>query len=763
MRILNILVMVLMVFQGQSQTLRGIVSGDTDNNTTEPLIGATVMWMDSHLGTVTDIDGKFAIGVPPGMAAFVVAYVGYQADTIPYHGQETIEVTLLRNSQTSTVIVEGRTSGTFMSSLNPHVFQTINEKEIRKAACCNLSESFETNASIDASFSDAITGTKQIRMLGLEGRYTQMMFDNVPSVRGLASTYGLTYIPGPWIKNIYIAKGIGSVTGGFESMTGQINVAMKNPSNAERLHINGYVGSSGRTELNLVMRPKELFWNNHKKQKLQTILLAHGALSTLRTDMNKDGFMDNPIFSNIILRNEWNLETTSGVEGQYVLSYLNTKNTSGTLDYDPRDEIRSTLWGVDMSTERYEFTGKTGYVFNDKPWKSLGSQVNISWHNQNGKYGIRQYLGQQLSARLNLLYASQIKSEVHKFVTGISYQYDDYKERLFFNETPPLALTPYNLDREESVPGVFGEYTMNPSQKFTLIAGLRGDYHNKYGFLFTPRLHGRYSLTDHSTIKLIAGKGYRTASILMDNIGMLASNRDILIKTNTIADGFLGLKMEEAWNTGIIYTHNFKINYRDASLSLDAYRTDFVNQVVIDMEKPREVSIYNLDGKSYSNSAQAEFHYSPFRRFDTRLAYRWLEVRQQYKSGMMDKPLVNRHRAFANFAYETKADDNGSQWIFDATIQWISKKRIPFTDHLSEHSIDEIQYSKDYYQLNAQVTYVWKKNFEVYLGGENLSNFMTHNVIVSAENPMSENFDGSLVWGPVFGRMMYAGFRWTLQ
>ncbi len=763
MRYIVGIVLALMVHQGWAQTLHGIVKGETAQGESETIIGATVLWMGTRMGTVTNLEGEFAIGVPPQAQAIIVAYVGYHTDTIAYTGQDHLQITLRSNTQTATVNVVGTNNGTLMSTLNPMLFQTINEKELAKAACCNLSESFETNASIDASFADAVTGTRQIRMLGLEGRYTQMMVDNVPAIRGLASTYGLTYIPGPWIKNIYIAKGVGSVTSGYESITGQINVALKNPENSEKLHLNAYVGSSGRTELNLVLRPKELFWPNSKKNKLNTLLLAHGAISTLRSDMNNDGFLDNPLFTNILLRNEWNLLTSNGFEGQYAISYLKTNTLSGVENYSKADEHRAELWGVNVTTDRYELTAKTGYVFQHKPWKSIGSQLSASWHDQQGNYGYRNYLGQQLSARVNLLYASRINSDAHKFTTGISYQYDDYTERLFLREIPPIPFHTLNLSRVEWAPGVFGEYTWNKDEKLNIIAGLRGDYHNVYGVLITPRLHARYSFTDHSSIKLISGRGFRSANVLMDNVGMLASNRDILMQGNA-TNGIHGLQMEEAWNSGLIYTHKFKIAYREATLSLDAYRTQFVNQVVIDMETPKEVSIYNLSGKSYSNSVQAEMHYTPLRRFDVRMAYRWLEVRQQYQHGLLDKPLVNKHRAFTNLAYETKPNTKGAQWRLDATVQWISKKRIPATTHFHDENMNAgSTYSKDYFQVNGQITYVIRKNVEVYLGGENLTDFKVHDAILSAENPSSDQFDGSLLWGPVFGRMGYIGFRWTIE
>ena len=758
------------------QTLHGKVYGENEKGGKEELPFIPVHWQDTRSGILTDEKGEFSIGVPPNAKALIISCVGYYSDTISYTGQTTLEVFLKLGPEIQTVFdVTGEKGSTYMSTRNPQNFQVLNEKELCKAACCNLSESFETNASIDASFADAITGTRQIRMLGLDGRYSQIMFDNMPAVRGLASTYGLTYVPGPWIKNIYIAKGVGSVVSGYESITGQINVAFKNPDNAEKLHVNGYGGSGGRMELNVVWNPGKTEEEQHLMESVRhkrtvhfhPVFLAHAAMSQYRTDMNRDGFMDNPLFSNVILRNEWHLETENGIGGQYTFSYLHMKSTSGKLDYDPLDEVRSQLWGVNVATDRYEFSGKTGYVFPGQEWKSIGSQVNVSWHDQGGNYGFRNYDGKQLSARINLLFASRIINDKNKFTSGVSYMYDDYRERLYFTEFPPVVLSSLRLNRVEKVPGVFVEYTANPTEKFTAVIGLREDYHNVYGLLFTPRLHLRYSIGELTSVKLVDGKGYRTANVIMDNVGILAGNRDIVIQGND-PNGLFGLKMEQAWNTGLIFTHKFKLNHREATLSLDAYRTNFVNQVVLDLEQSTLARFYNLEGKSYSNSAQAELQWSPFKRLDWRLAYRWLEVRTQYTEGLLDKPLVNRHRAFTNVAYETKAKSNGAQWRFDATLQWISKKRIPNTGEHAHHDAAEAAstegtYSRGYYLVQAQATYVFRKNLEVYIGGENLTNFMVHDAITSADHPQNATFDGSLIWGPVFGRMGYIGFRWTMN
>ncbi|MDZ4751618.1 MAG: TonB-dependent receptor [Flavobacteriales bacterium] len=714
----------------------------TDKENGDPIPGAIVTWKDSRSGTSSDENGVYSIGVPPNAQYLIVNFVGYDADTLLFSGESRLDIQL-SSSILKTVVVKGEVSSTKMNSLDPQNFQTLDERELCKAACCNLSESFETNASIDASFTDAITGTRQIRMLGLDGRYTQINFDNVNAVRGLASVYGLSYVPGPFVHSIQIGKGSGSVLNGFESITGQINVSFKNPANTDPLYINGYLGTSGRSELNVIWRPD-------MKTRLRPLFLVHGAYSSLRSDMNNDGFMDNPLFSNLVLRNEWHLESEKGLGGQYVFSYMHIANASGKLEYDPNDEIKSLLWGVQSATDRYEFSGKTGYVFREKDWKSFGSQLSASWHDQVSTYGFRTYNGEQMSARANLLFATRIVNNSHKITTAISYVYDDYKE----------ILDSIDYSRLETAAGAAFEYTLNHKEKWIAVFGLRGDVHNSYGFFLTPRIHTRYSFSDMTTFKMSAGKGYRSPNIWMDNVGNFASNRIFAI-IDPVANIPFGLKLEEATNVGAVFTHKFKLGHRDGTLSVDAYRTWFQNQVVMDIEEAELVRFYNLDGASFSNTAQVEANWSPVKRFEVRLAYRWLDVQTQFSSGLKEKPLVAKHRAFTNFAYETKATEKKQQWRFDVTAQWISSKRIPQVAH-GDHLSLLNERSNDFVLINAQVTYVMNDHTEFYLGGENLTNFMQHDPIISAQDPSDPSFDASLIWGPVFGSMAYVGFRWKI-
>lgn len=708
----------------------------------DPLPGANVYWKGTQVGVSTDASGFFKLDTEQATDTLVFSFIGYTTGFVLYEGQKWIEVVLQPGTEIDAAEVVSESGSTRMEMLNPLIAQTIDSRELTKAACCNLSESFETNASVDASFTDAVTGTRQIKMLGLDGKYVEMTKGNIPTVRGLSTVYGLYYVPGPWIHQIFISKGVGSVTSGYESLTGQINIAMKDPINAEKYYLNMYANQGGRVELNVHTR-------QNVSRKWATTVMFHTEYNETEMDNNGDGFMDNPLKQDAILRNQWKYVGDRGVEGEYTITALQMRNRSGQMSSLASDGNIDELWRAEVNTDHVELSAKTGYVFPGQSWKSFGSQISGEYHEQRSTFGQRTYSGVQRNFRANLLYSSIIGNTNHRFTTGVSYLHDDYDE----------TLDSTRFTRTEQVPGAFFEYTWSHLERFTLVAGMRVDENNLFGTFWTPRLHARYSFTENTSVKAVAGKGYRTSNVIMENIGQLASNRAWVIAGDQNVDGF-GLRPEVAWNYGVNFLQRFRLLYREATLSLDFYRTDFEEQVITDLENPREIRFYNLDGRSYSNSAQAEFSWSPARRTEVRLAYRWLEVKADYEGeGTLDVPLVSTHRAFANVGYETKANKKKAQWKFDATFQWIGDQRLPNTQ-ANDPEFQLESRSDDYFLLNAQITRVFSNQFEVYLGGENLLNFQQPNAILSAENPDSQFFDASLVWGPVFGAMAYGGLRW---
>jgi len=721
--------------------IKGVVMEEDKKGNFKPLISASVRLLNSSDGTISDNNGIFSLMSMEDSTTIVVSYTGYHSDTIIVGDKNQVTIILASNKQLKDVTVTARQRGMNFSTVTTMKTLMVNEKELLKAACCNLSESFETNPSVDVAFSDGITGAKQIQLLGLSGIYTQLTVESMPGPRGLAIANGLSFIPGTWIESLQLSKGTGSVANGYESIAGQINIEEKKPEKSEALYTNVYVNETGKTDVNLNLSHK---LNN----KWSTALLLHNDYMGNKTiDMNHDGFRDIPYGNLFTFMNRWKYDDRNGLMGQIGIRMLWDNKTGGSVNYDPSVNKFDTLhYGLGLKTERYEAFGKLGYVFAGKKYKSIGLQVAAFRHEQDDYFGIRTYNGTQQNFYGNLIYQSIIGSTIHKFRTGLSFLYDGYKEQLdtsYFN-------------RNEIVPGAFFEYTYIPNNKFSAVAGIRADNNSVTSSFVTPRLHIRYQPFSKTTIRWSAGRGQRTANVIAENLGVLASSRTIILPANHINDSY-GFKPEVAWNEGVSVDQKLRLFNKEATFSVEYYRTDFINQVVADMyQTAKSVSFYNLNGSSYSNAFQAELNFIPVKNLEVRMAYRWFDVYTDYHGIMMEKPLVAKNRAFMSLDYETK-----NKWKFDYTVQWLSSKQLPYLKD-NPAAVDFPAESPAYWQMTAQVSKGWK-SFDVYIGVENITDYKQDHLIIDPTNPFGKNFDASVVWGPVYGRMFYGGIRYKIN
>ena len=710
-----------------------------------PLLGANVYWLGSSIGTITNDEGKFSLPYKFSYNKLIISYVGFKTDTLIVNENRYIRHVLQASQELDAVTVTSRKQATSKSFLKATNTITVSSDELLKAACCNLSESFETNPSIDVNFADAVSGTKQIKMLGLTSPYILITTENIPAIRGASQAYGLSFIPGTWVESIQITKGAGSVVNGFESIAGQINTELVKPTTDDRLFVNAFAGLNGRYELNTHI-------NQKVSDKWSTGLYVHGNLRNQKFDNNDDSFLDVPLKQQINVMNRW--QYTNGEKGlvSFInLRYLNDNTQSGQTNFYPESDRGTTnFWGSEIDTERFEITTKLGYVNPEIPYQSLGVQTAYSYHKQDSYYGLNDYDITHNSFYSNLVYNSIISDSRHKIKTGLSFTYDRYDE----------LVNVESYERVENSLGGFFEYSYDNLDKLTMTAGIRADQHNRLGFFITPRLHLRYTPWEKSAFRFSVGRGKRSANIFAENQNMFASSRQINILNS--GGKIYGLDPEIAWNYGVSYLQGFNLFDRKADIAFDFYRTDFQNQVVVDWENPFEVNFYNLEGDSYANSFQFEFNYNLFKNFDLRTAYKFYDVKTDYSSGKLEKPLVPKHRVFANAAYETDLDDNGAQWKFDATYNWLDSQRFPSTT-LSDAEYQLNEYSPTVGTLNLQVTKVFSPKFEVYLGGENVTNVRQNNPIVSADNPFGSNFDTNFVYGPIFGSMYYAGLRFRIK
>jgi len=646
------------------------------------------------------------------------------------HFQKSIDEVRIVKTADATALSKKETGLTF----------NIGTKELLKAACCNLSESFETNATVDVSFSNAVTGTKQLKMLGLDQKYTSLTKELLPSVRGLAAPYGLNLIPGRWIGGIQLTKGGSTVVNGYESITGQINTELLKFNETPETALNVFADANGRLETNITSTtPLNEKWN-------QSVLL-HGNATLGKIDSNDDGFLDQPTGNQInaaYLLNYNDLEN-SGWGTHFGISFVKDERFGGQTAFDKKiDQSQQDAYGVGIDLSRFEIWNKTGYIFKGKPYQSIGWMNQFTTHQQDSFFGNRNYWGKQNTFYSNLVFESIIGNTNNKFKTGASFLYDNYDEDYLTQ----------NYERTETVPGLFFEYTLS-GLKYTLVAGVRTDFHNLVGTQFTPRLNFKYDLSPKTILRLSAGRGFRTANIFAESQQYFASNRDIEIQGN--GGKIYDLEPEIAWNYGASLQQEFKLFNRKASLVADFFRTDFQNQVLTDLDvSPQKIVFYNLDGNSFANSFQTQVDFSPARNLEMRLAYKYYDVQADFADGRREVPFMAKNRGFFNASYSTTKNEKEGFWNFDTTLQLVGQQKLPNLN-LNPVEYQLPVYSKSYATLNAQISRNFNKNFRAYVGGENLTSYMQENPIIDVKNPFGNYFDAGMVYAPIMPANVYMG------
>lgn len=703
-----------------AQKLGGAVT-DSEN---QPLAFVNLIWANSTVGATTDEKGLFKIEKPLKYPALlVVSYVGFKTDTIKvWPNMKKVKVVLKNSVNLEAFELQARKKATTIGTITPNLIETLNQDELRKAACCSVSESFGTNASVDVNVTDAVSGTRKIKMLGLDGIYTQIQFENFPLVRGLSAANGLDFIPGTWVESIQIKKGAGSVVNGYESIAGQINVEFLKPDEAEKFFVNVYANEMGRLELNTHFTQKV-------NEKWSTMLFVHGGNQGFEIDRNNDGFLDIPLKNTAIVFNRWKFF------GKKIRAQFGVRGVFNDVNSGQISEVENP-YEVNIRTNQFYAFAKTGYLLDSE--NSFGVVLKYKFHEHQSKYGLTKYDADQHNMYVNTVYSDAFKDKKSSVKTGVSLNYDSYRHQ--FNDS--------SFTNIEVVPGAYLEYAY-VTKKMSVVAGLRGDHHNQFGAFASPRLHFKYNIRPRSAIRLSVGKGFRTTNVWIENSSFLVSARQVRFTE--------ALRPEQAWNYGVSYAHKWTLG-KDLELAIngDYYYTDFENQVVVDVENKDYVMFYNLDGKSYSHAIQGEVSVT-YKRVDVKMAYKYLDVKTDYISGLKDKPFTAKNRVLVNVGYRTRFD----KWKFDVTTLWTGISRVPSTEgNLIENT--RANESETYLLLNGQITKKFK-TFEVYLGAENLLNYKQKNPIIDSDNPFGDEFDASMIWGPVQGRMVYAGLRYAIK
>jgi outer membrane receptor for ferrienterochelin and colicin/copper chaperone CopZ len=715
-----------------------------------PLIGASVRWQGASSGIASDLEGWISLPRVDTIEGRLleISYVGYDLIKVEILPEEdSLQLMLHPAASFNTVIVEGTEKGNFSSSLDPINVETIKSHELKRAACCSLAESFETNATVNVSAADAVTGSKEIEMLGLRGTYVQMQIEGRPALNRLDRPYGLEFIPGSWIESINISKGASTVRNGSQSIAGQINVELQKPTTAPRFYLNLYGNQFGRFEIN----------NTYAFQlspKWSMGLLGFAHFTNTNIDHNGDGFVDVPIKNQINILNRW-LYSSPKWHIEFNLHGLRNQQESGqTLEtyHHAFNSHPDSLYSLSNNLQRYEFFGKFGFLGMKQPQASAALVYSGTYFNQNMLIGKRNFDALQRSFYAQATYQNAIAHTDEHFMTlGATYTLDDFKEKF-------AAL---DLSRTEQLIGAYGEYEytkkFDGQRSFGLIAGLRTDAFissaTGFNFYATPRLNMKYSFSDNTIVRASAGRGVRMPNGLSENLRYMASSREFVLPNGNI-------RPELAWNYGVNLTHNFQIGQKDGAINIDLYRTDFSNQLLADLDSDlSQVRIYNSTAASFANSFLVSYQQDIFKGFNARIAYKFNDVRSVFNDSLQLQPFSPRHRGLITAQYITAK----KRWQFDATLQYTGTQRLPTLAYADATLPDYRQkaIAPAYFVVLAQITHYFPNGIEVYLGSENLGNYRQLMPIIDPQNPFGNKFDAASVYGPIMRQMAYLGIRYT--
>lgn len=758
----------------RAQDIRGAVR-DADDR---PLAGASVYWAGTTVGASTDAEGAFLLHRVKGYDRLVASYLGYVNDTLRIDEAVQRADFALRAEgvELEGVVVEGNLSGNFVKRDGIVKGEMISFAGLCKMACCNLAESFENSASVTVGYSDAISGARQIKMLGLAGTYTQILDENRPIMRGLSAPYGLSYTPGMWLNSIQVSKGVASVTAGHEAITGQINLEHRKPTDSERLFVNLYLDDELRPEANV-----STAFPVSRDKKLLSVVLLHGSGDTdvRKMDHNHDGFRDLPRSAQFNVANKWLYAADNGTQVRWGWKFVQESRLGGMLDYRNTDAMREAMfrdWDWQTEGTRMPLYGShirnrnaNGYfkvgmpvgpsVYDeaeqDEMRSNLAFVADFDHFDEEAYFGLNDYSGNQNSLALNLMYNHYFTYRSSLNV-GVQAHLDYYRETLG-NDTPWLGSDrAYDFGRDEEEVGAYAEYTYAVRDKFSVVAGLRGDYNAFYDrFFLTPRGHVKWNVTPSTTLRASAGLGYRSTNVITDNIGMLATGRELVIPALGDLD-----RLEKALTLGGSLTQTFGlVNPGDATLSFDYFRTQFCNSVVVDQEYDAQtIRVYDSDGRSFTDTYQIDFSWTPVERLDIFATFRYTDSRMTIDrpdgtTARVERPLVSEYKTLLNIQYATKF----RRWVFDATAQLNGPARIP----TQTGDLADSRYSPRYPMFYAQVSRKVGK-FDIYVGCENIADYRQEDPILNAANPYDYKFNSMNVWGPLMGRKFYAGLRFNL-
>lgn len=713
-----------------SQTLSGIIKDDTGLN----LEGVSVFFLNTNIGTATDQNGAFVLFRKNKEQKLVVSYTGFKTDTlnIPLE-QNFIKLSLNSGQKLNEVTVNAKRQSNSFSLLNPLNVESITSQEFKKAACCSLSESFQTGNTIDVSYNNAVTGSKEIIFLGLRGIYTQLLLENFRFFNGILTSQGFDFIPGTWLDNINILKGASTSIYGPQSMTGAINVGLKKPDKDHRIYSNAFLDYHGRLELNQ-------HFNKSWSAARHSGIYAHYSNHQGFRDHNNDGFKDDARAQKFALLQR-NTLFGRKMEGQINFYGLYEDKNGGQLKNVGN-------YNFNQKTSHIQAFGNLGYVGYANPDRNSGSIWELSLSNIDAYYGteLNPFKAKEFRFLGQVFYSEIFSEGKHKINIGPNVNINIAEENYIADKRTYKEITPsLFFDYDYAI----GKIENTDLKKLHITLSQRLDYVKSSKLYYIPRLSTRFNFDKSWTLRSSVGLGYRHPRVYSDNLNLFFVNYEKVF--SNVPD------IETSINYGINLVGKPLINNKELNFNLDFYITEFNNQLVTDLEQIDQnfniLKYYNVVGNSNTKSLGITVSYPIVFGISAKIGMKYTDNITGYEHGNKQTPFIAKRREMTSLDYES----NNKKWTANLTGQWIGKMRIPQKVNETEST-----YSKEYFLLQSTVNYILPK-IEFYIGCENITNYTQHHAILSADAPFSRTFNATEIYAPINGIKPFIGFRYKFK
>ncbi|MDC1068873.1 carboxypeptidase-like regulatory domain-containing protein [Candidatus Kapabacteria bacterium] len=733
-----LLVFLTSISNSNSKMIHGNVYGfDSDGNKSE-LAGVQVWWLGTELGGISNDSGHFMFDLHPNSNTLVFQIKGYPNDTLVVDDKNKfIEHILKTYSSGKDVIVEAIEPNRIINSESIQNEEILTGRHLGKLACCNLSEAFESDPSVNVEYTDPVSGSKQIKLMGLHGKYSQIMIEKISFVRGLNIPFGLSYLPGPWIESISISKGAADVSTGFESTTGQINVELKKPNSeiSDGL-INLFLDAGNRLELNSV-------FNKKIDDRVSMVSMFNINIIPNLNDLNNDGLIDRPATRSMNFSNKFKFEGNTA-KAQVGIRFL--------IDERESEYITNSFnSNFDISNTRGELFFKGGDLLGEN--YSVGITGSLSWQENNtnnllGKIHNEFNLTNN-SAQINLIVDRTLDgvndNSKNVLSFGASLLYDDFSNEII-SDIETVNKFSY------ITPGIFVSYKNMSFKYIDFSLGLRADYNYLDQVFVTPRSHIKIKPLDNLDLRISGGRGLRYANALAENVFLFLydENANYLSLVN-----FEQQAMESAWNYGATLNYSFSLGLENISFSAEYFMTDFNNRVVIDQYRYGGVYspvIYETSN-AYSESYGVDLilPFTDFVEISTsgRIQNSFFE---NQNSKLIREPLSSIVKSVNTVNYDIKSIDLSLR--FTGTYFGQGKRTV-----LRENS-DTFQNYNPFWIFGGQINKNFEKQgFEIYFGINNLTSYTIFEDSADSQ-AIAGNYFGTDLWGPLMGRNIYIGINW---